>query len=266
MPTRDETLCEAEAAGRTRLDQLRHKYLRELANHTGRNVVIYYSGWLQRSPASTFDMSISDIDQAGFMACCHGTDHSRGLDVILHTPGGDLAATEAIIDYLHAMYKGDIRAIIPQLAMSSGTLIALSCREIFMGPQSSIGPVDPHIKGMPAQGVLEEFARASRDILANPSSVDIWRPVLSAYWPTLLTTCEHAASWANELLRNSLSACMFVDVDPIARAAKIERVTELLGKQSTSRIHSRHSTQGRRGRRDCGSWRSKMITGCKTWC
>ena len=40
----------------------------------------------------------------------------KGLDLILQTPGGDVAATESPIDYLHSLCKGNIRAIVPQLA------------------------------------------------------------------------------------------------------------------------------------------------------
>ena len=77
------------------------------------------------------------------MAMCHGLDVDKGLDLILHTPREDVAATESIIDYLNTMFNGDIRAIIPQLAMSGGAMIACSCNEMIMGKQSSLGPVDP---------------------------------------------------------------------------------------------------------------------------
>ena len=46
----------------------------------------------------------------------------RGLDLILHTPGGDMAATESLVDYLRAMFGTDICAFVPQLAMSAGTI------------------------------------------------------------------------------------------------------------------------------------------------
>ena len=39
------------------------------------------------------------------------------------------------MDYLRAMWSTDIRAVIPQLAMSAGTMIACSCKEIVMGKQ-----------------------------------------------------------------------------------------------------------------------------------
>ena len=74
-------------------------------------------------------MSISDNDKNGFMNAIHGLDVSKGLDIILHTPGGDLAATESLIDYLNQKFDGNMRAIIPQLAMSGGTIVTFACRE-----------------------------------------------------------------------------------------------------------------------------------------
>jgi ClpP class serine protease len=74
-------------------------------------------------------------------------DRSKGLDLILHTPGGDMAATESLVDYLRQMFGKDIRAIVPQIAMSGGTMIALAWKEILMGKHSNLGPIDPQFSG-----------------------------------------------------------------------------------------------------------------------
>lgn len=242
MPNWNETLVELDADGQSRYERHQQTYLRKIAEHTGRNIIVYYSAWLQKSYSRVAELSIGDADKAGFMTCCHGVQRERGLDLILHTPGGDLAATEAIIDYLHSVYGGDIRAFVPQLAMSGGTLMALSCKEIVMGRQSSLGPVDPQIDGFPAQGVIEEFKRAGREVSQDPSTIPLWSAILGKYWPTLLTSCEHASSWSDELLRGYLSQCMFSRDDPILRARKLDQVSDLLGKHSTSRNHARHIT------------------------
>ncbi len=63
--------------------------------------------------------------------------------MILHTPGGDIAATESIVDYLYCMFDKDIRVIVPQISMSAGTMIALASKEIVMGKHSNLGPIDP---------------------------------------------------------------------------------------------------------------------------
>ena len=131
----------------TAVDIIRRKYLDELHQHTGRNVIAYYSGFLSRP--GIMQSSIIDEDKNGFMMGVHNVDRSRGLDLILHTPGGDIAATHSIVNYLHKMFGSNIRAIVPQIAMSAGTMIACSCQEILMGTHSNLGPIDPHLRGIP---------------------------------------------------------------------------------------------------------------------
>lgn len=241
MPNWNDVLTELGSYSRGPHDQIRAKYLEKLHQHTGRNVLVYYSGWLQKpSIQDPALVSIHDADKTGFMTCSSGMDRSKGLDIILHTPGGDVAATESIVDYLHSLYDGNIRAIIPQIAMSGGTLIALSSKEIIMGRQSSLGPVDPQIGGMPAQGILEEFKKAASDITENPNTIPLWQPIISKYWPTLITSCEHAIAWSNELLRRFLTQCMFATEEQSSRETKIDMIAKLFGEQSSSKSHNRH--------------------------
>lgn len=72
----------------------------------GRNVICYYSGWLQRNDSE--QTSILDNNMNGLMNAMHGLDRSKGLDLVLHTPGGDLAAAENIVNYLHGCFEGAI--------------------------------------------------------------------------------------------------------------------------------------------------------------
>lgn len=242
MPNWNQVHNELQSNAKGPHDHLRLKYLKALHKHTGRNILSYYSGWLQK-PGMELEFGITDADKTGFMTCSHEVDRSKGLDLILHTPGGDLAATESIIDYLHSLYDGNIRAIVPQLAMSAGTLMALSCKEILLGRQSSLGPVDPQIAGMPAQGLIEEFERIKQDVTDNPSMIHVWQPMLQKWWPTLLTSSQHVVDWADQLLRDYLANCMFAALDEEERKARIEKVADLLGKQKTSKAHNRHISQ-----------------------
>ena len=114
-------------------------------------------------------MFITDNDMNGFMNSISGMDEkSKGLDLILHTPGGGVTATESIVNYLRKVFNKDIRVIVPHLAMSAGTMIACSSKEIVMGKESSLGPIDPQYRGVPAQGVLNEFESAMSDIGLSP--------------------------------------------------------------------------------------------------
>jgi ClpP class serine protease len=76
------------------------------------------------------------------------------------------------------LFGNNIRAIIPQIAMSAGTMIACSCKSIIMGKQSNIGPIDPQIRGIPASGVIEEFERAKDEVAKDPKSIPIWSAII----------------------------------------------------------------------------------------
>lgn len=119
------------------LDKIRSKYISQLSKLRNRNVICYYSGWLQFSIQSIPQHAITDDDMNGLMNAVHGLDRSKGLDLVLHLRGGDLAATEAIVNYLLSCFNNDVVAIVPQLAMSAGTMIACSCKGNH-GRQSSL--------------------------------------------------------------------------------------------------------------------------------
>ena len=142
------------------LDKLRRNYIKQLASFRDRNVICYYSGWLQNYRNA--DIEIGDLDINGFMNAVNGMDRTKGLDLILHTPRGAVSAPEAIISYLRSCFGTNITAFVPQLAMSGGTIMACSCREIYMGKQSSIGPTDPQFGSVAASGIVDEFESAKQ--------------------------------------------------------------------------------------------------------
>lgn len=235
MPNWGEVL--QEIAGTTSpLDSVRRRYLSNLAKIRGRNVIAYYSGWLQKP--GLYQTSINDDDKNGFMAVIHGLDRKTGLDLILHTPGGDMAATESLIDYLHRMFSGDIVAIIPQIAMSAGTMIACSCKEIIMGKQSNIGPIDPQLNGVPAYGVIKEFEDAIEEIKKNPHAIPVWQMIIGKYHPTFLGECRKAIDLSNEIVRTRLETVMFAG-DAVA-PEKARRVVDFLNEHENTKIHARH--------------------------
>lgn len=143
------------------IDVIRRKYLLQLNSKTGRNGIAYYSGFLSKPGIA--QSAITDEDKNGFMMAVHGLQRDQGLDLILHTPGGSIAATQSLVNYLHKMFGNNIRAIVPQIAMSAGTMLACSCKSILMGKQSNLGPIDPHLRDIPTYGVLREFKRAYRE-------------------------------------------------------------------------------------------------------
>lgn len=235
MPNWNQILDELKETGSTH-DVIRRKYLRRLSKLTGRNVIVYYSGWLQKSGFR--ENLINDADKNGFMTVIHKLDRTKGLDLLLHTPGGEIAATESIVDYLRSMFRTDVRAIIPQLAMSAGTMIACSCKEIIMGKQSNLGPIDPQLGGMAAHGILEEVDRAFNEIKSDPAKAIIWQPILQKYQPTLVGECEKAIKWSESLVKEWLRTGMFGAQKNSGR--KITKIITELGDHAVNLNHARH--------------------------
>jgi len=217
------------------LDINRRRYLEIMHEYTGRNIIAYYSGFLQKPKG---DVAIDDNDKNAFMQAVHGLDKSIGLDIILHTPGGNTAAAESIVNYLKSIFGNDIRAFIPQIAMSAGTMIALSCKEIVMGKQSNIGPIDPQFGGMSCAGVIEEFDSAVKMISANPASVPLWQVIMSKYHPTFLGDCQKAIDWSEAMVKEWLCQNMLSN-EPDADA-KANNIVNKLASHKETYSHSRH--------------------------
>ena len=82
------------------------------------------------------------------------TDDEIPIDIILHTPGGLVLASEQIAHAL-AKRKGKVTIFVPHYAMSGGTMIALASDEIIMDENAVLGPVDPQVGKYPAVSVLK---------------------------------------------------------------------------------------------------------------
>jgi hypothetical protein len=225
----------AQRAAQAAVDTIRRRYLNALHEHTGRNLIAYYSGFLSKPQLSS---SVNDEDKNGFMMAVHELDKSKGLDLMIHTQGGDIAATQSIVDYLHRIFEGNIRAIIPQIAMSAGTMIACSCKAIVMGKHSNLGPIDPQIGNIAAYGVIEEFRRACEEVKLDPSRISMWQPIIAKYHPTLLSTCENAITWSNAFVKQQLQNVMFGADE--GSEAKADAIVSNLSAYHENKTHARH--------------------------
>lgn len=239
MPNWGEVLkeiqCTLPAEGP--LDIVRRKYLAELHNYTGRNIIIYYSGWLQRATTPLQSM-IFDGDINSFMCCINGLDRSLGLDLVLHTPGGVTVATESIVNYLRKMFNENIRCFIPQLAMSGGTMIACACKEIYMGKQSSIGPIDPQFGNMAAFGVIDEFKYAAQDISDHPEKIPLWQAIYAKIPAGFIIECQQAIDHSELLVQKWLESGMFKHSKNKKTLAR--NIVSFLNDHKNTKSHGRH--------------------------
>lgn len=238
MPNWSEVLKEIQHVSTVGpLDLVRRKYIAQLSTYTKRNVIIYYSGWLQRTSTPLQSM-IFDGDINSFMCCINGLDRTLGLDLVLHTPGGITVATESIVNYLKKMFDSNIRCFIPQLAMSGGTMIACACKEIYMGKQSSIGPIDPQFGNMAAFGVIDELSYAKQDIQKHPETIPIWQAIYSKIPPGFIIECQQAIDHSESLVMEWLTKGMFKNRRN--KKALAQGVVSFLNNHKHTKSHGRH--------------------------
>jgi len=169
------------------------------------------------------------------MLTIHKMDRKKGLDLILHTPWGDIAATESLMDYLKEMFNGDIRVIVPQICMSAGTMICLWCSEVNMWKQSNLWPIDPQMQWVPCEWIIEEFENAKKDILESPALSSLWETIINKYHPTFIGSCQHAIDWSRTLVEEWLLSWMCKgDLD------SSRKVIAVFWSQKKQKSHNRH--------------------------
>lgn len=82
------------------------------------------------------------------------TPDDMPIDLILHTPGGLVLASEQIARALQ-QHRARVTVFVPHYAMSGGTMISLAADEIVLDPNAVLGPVDPQLGQYPAASILK---------------------------------------------------------------------------------------------------------------
>jgi ClpP class serine protease len=101
-------------------------------------------------------ISVEDSEQ--LLRAIRLTPDSMPIDLILHTPGGLVLASEQIAHALNH-HPAKVTVFVPHYAMSGGTMIALAANEIVIDENAVLGPVDPQLGQYPAASLLEVVAQ-----------------------------------------------------------------------------------------------------------
>ena len=200
-------------------------FLSRIAQRRNTNVVVYVSGFLHKPVVPTVLTSITREDINGMMAAISGLDFDKGLSLILHTPGGEMAATETLVDYLRSKFRY-IETIVPVYAMSGGTMIALGSDLIVLGKQSQLGPIDAQMTlpngTVSASSILGQFNRARNEISEDRNAAIVWAPILRTMGPSLLHQATNALELGQQMAASWLAMYMFQDFDdPEEKAAEV---------------------------------------------
>lgn len=188
--------------------------LRDIGQLRGnRHVILYGSAFLQKPSVPAESLLITHEDLNGLMSVIYGMDWSRGLCLILHTPGGRPDAAETLVAYLRSKFEY-LEVIVPAYAMSAGTMVSLAADLIVMGRPSQLGPIDPQMsfgsgRSISARAVVEQFERANREILKDAKAAHVWAPITQSLGPSLLQEAQNALDYSESTVARWLSQYMF---------------------------------------------------------
>ncbi len=119
-----------------------------------------------------------DIEMAeGVLAVMEHLPDDR-VTIVLHTLGGCVTACVLIANALRQFR--DSTAVVPYMAISGGTLIALSAMRLEMGGHASLSAVDPQIMGQRVKHLAEGKEKPSIAALAREYDVSMRKYVRGA--------------------------------------------------------------------------------------
>lgn len=159
--------------------------------------------------------------------------------VILETTGGYIEVAQRIADTVRHHYPDRVEYVIPDFAMSAGTVLVMSGDAIHMDYYSVLGPIDPQVENdaghlIPALGYLlkyEELIEKSKQKTLTTAELQF---LIQRFDPAELYSYEQAKALSNQLLKQWLVKYKFKDWNetetsktPVTLAMKETRASEI---------------------------------------
>lgn len=246
-----EAIAESQNTGKPAnvdVDKITKRYIDELYQETKRPVLIYVTDFFNggKAAASGNEVSIVLSDKDGIVETTRNLP-TGSLDVILHSAGGSLEATESIVNILRSKFT-DIRYFIPSTAKSAATMLALSGDEIYLANSAELGPIDPQmiirrdggVIQSPAQAIIDQFEAAQKELSSNPNRLPAWIPILPIYGPSLYQECKLAIKLSKEVVRTWLVSYMFKNLPKKSdRVNKARRVVNYFANHKLLKSYGR---------------------------
>src|SRR4030095_12708123 len=173
----------------------------------------------------------------------------------LNSPGGSAEAAEKMVEILRKHFA-EVYFVVPDFALSAGTILCMSGDRIYMDYSSSLGPIDPQVWNgkhwVPALGYLDKV----EDLLAKAQAGTITQAeflILQAQDLAMLSRFEQAKELTITLLKRWLVEYKFKDWNvhettpaligsPVTAEQKEERAKEIaddLGNNKKWHSHAR---------------------------
>lgn len=227
-------------------DKYRREKYAAVEKITGRPLIVYATDFLNKDKVNACrgDVEIDLTDRDGVLEVTQGLD-DKSADVILYSPGGLPDAADSLVQILRSKFE-HIRFVIPSVAKSAATMIALSGHELMMEHNAELGPIDPQFRFVkpdgtavvaPAQAIIDQFEKAQDIIGKDPKKLAAWIPILQQYGPSLYQQCINALDLSKKYVGEWLKTGMFKPQGAEADAAA-KKVVDYLGDHNQFKSHS----------------------------
>lgn len=131
--------------------------------------VIFYHGRIHPALFRAFRDFIEEVKN-------NSEREDGSISVVLRTGGGSAETTERMVGVLRKHYS-HVNFVVPDLAMSAGTIFCMSGDKIYMDYASSLGPIDPQVQLpdtgdlVPALGYIDKVAEIAKKKKLSPADV-----------------------------------------------------------------------------------------------
>lgn len=144
-----------------------------------------------------------------FEELIYDADPNEDLHLLLSTPGGSGEAALRLVRAAQARCV-ELTVIIPDIAKSAGTLIALGAHHILMGPTSDLGPVDPQFfRGseiVSAKDLIAAWESANAAIQEAPETYPLHISLMADVTAVQIEQARAALAYTDELVEDVLKS------------------------------------------------------------
>lgn len=157
---------------------------------------------------------------------------TKKIDLFLHSYGGAVDTPYKIVTLIRE-FCDQFGVIVPFVAKSAASMIAIGADEIVMGPVSELGPIDPLVKHplykelwIPVQAIRYCLDYVQRTIQENPepdTAALALSPIINKLDPWIIGDYEKAIKASTQYAQQLLASYMFKN-----QPDKIETATKAL--------------------------------------
>ncbi len=132
------------------------------------------------------------------------------LHLMLASPGGDGETAVRLVRSAQARCR-ELTVIVPDLAKSAATLVAIGAHRILMAPASDLGPIDPQFQFpggslVAAKDIIAAVDDATKKVQAAPDTYPIHAALLSDVSAVMVQQARSALLRTGDLLEEALKS------------------------------------------------------------